>query len=612
MKKKFCAVLAAAFMLCSLPLGACKNNDASGNGGENGSGWFDSFIGQGRGGWNFGKGAPGTSVGKNGDLYLDTETNILYAKSNNTWSQMASLSLAYEIAKENGYGGTLEDWANLIAEYVLTHSHKHTYHAEQTGAPCDPNGYTKFSCECGDYYIISNYYSHLYVQGKCVYCGKENKSSLEGIVYDTGFGNLSGQSEPLSEASVSLTGEDGTQTVETDGSGRYRFEDVICGTYTMNFSCPGYYSYEVQMELTEENQTFNVWLDAEQNSALSGRITVADNDMDISNNVALGGATVTLSKRTGSDRLDRVTTSSSAGSYGFEHLPAGNYLLEVEKPGYTSLKQYITIERGESRVENMVLEIIEDAQDDTRTGSVKGKIYDAAVQGDHGVPGLTLEFRAGVNAVEGDVVLTLVTDNNGDYSAEGLAPGNYTVSVKDNRTLEKEDERYSDTYFNVKVLPDETIDGQNGYTSNNALSGQLQIILTWGSTPADLDSHLTGPSTSTARFHTYFVNKTAGPVNLDRDDTDSKGPETTTINEYRDGVYRFSVHDFSNKEATNSTALSRSNAKVEVYFGDKLRYTFYVPNKAGTLWKVFEYDTTTKTLTKIDEMGYHNNPDTIQ
>jgi len=112
----------------------------------------------------------------------------------------------------------------------------------------------------------------------------------------------------------------------------------------------------------------------------------------------------------------------------------------------------------------------------------------------------------------------------------------------------------------------------------------MRVVLNWGATPSDLDSHLVYPGN-----HVYFIDKQGAEANLDVDDTTSYGPETITIERKHDGErYIYAVHDYSNREDMNSTALSRSGAKVFVYVGQTLVRTYYVPaNKKGNLWQVF-------------------------
>lgn len=148
-------------------------------------------------------------------------------------------------------------------------------------------------------------------------------------------------------------------------------------------------------------------------------------------------------------------------------------------------------------------------------------------------------------------------------------------------------------------------------------AGQIRIIMDWGLTPADLDSHLTGPTVDgSSRFHVYFGDDAyygAGSdtvAALDHDDTSSYGPETITIYTQSTGTYRYSVHDYSNGSRTSSTALGASGARVRLYVGDRLVRTYHVPTgAAGTLWTVFEINGTT--ITPINQMGYEDVSGTV-
>lgn len=114
-----------------------------------------------------------------------------------------------------------------------------------------------------------------------------------------------------------------------------------------------------------------------------------------------------------------------------------------------------------------------------------------------------------------------------------------------------------------------------------------------------VNSHLTYYSSGDMIFHVYFASKSGcvdGEVvaNLDYDDTSSYGPETVTITLNAaflddEGVFKYSVHDFSNAGKTDSTALSLSNAAVRVYSGNTLIKTYTVPtDNVGTVWHVFD------------------------
>lgn len=119
-----------------------------------------------------------------------------------------------------------------------------------------------------------------------------------------------------------------------------------------------------------------------------------------------------------------------------------------------------------------------------------------------------------------------------------------------------------------------------------ALDG-MRVVLSWGDTPSDLDSHLVYPNN-----HIYFESKVGRNADLDVDDTDSYGPETVTIKTKRSGeTYYYAVHNFSQRDSNNDSSLSNSDAKVFVYIGSTLIKTYYIPkNKEGTLWSVFYID----------------------
>lgn len=112
----------------------------------------------------------------------------------------------------------------------------------------------------------------------------------------------------------------------------------------------------------------------------------------------------------------------------------------------------------------------------------------------------------------------------------------------------------------------------------------MRVVLTWGQTPEDLDSHIAYPGN-----HIYFEAKDGLNANLDVDDTDSFGPETITLEKKRFGeTYVYAVHDFTNSNNPEANDLSNSQAKVFVYVGQSLVRTYYVPkNQTGNLWTVF-------------------------
>lgn len=113
----------------------------------------------------------------------------------------------------------------------------------------------------------------------------------------------------------------------------------------------------------------------------------------------------------------------------------------------------------------------------------------------------------------------------------------------------------------------------------------MRVVLSWGKSPLDLDSHLIFPD-----GHIYFDSKEGRDANLDVDDTDSYGPETVTISKKHFGEsYTYAVQNYSNKGLPGSDYLSGSNAKVFVYVGSSLVRSYSVPvGKRGNIWTVFK------------------------
>jgi len=418
-------------------------------------------------------------------------------------------------------------------------------------------------------------------------------------------------------AGVRITVSDGETLVvdsTTGEGGEFAFE-IRYGTYTVTFEAEGFNKIELSVDTdTFDFSTLNkVYMDIEQSSTIKGTVLQADADLNESNNERLSGATVSLVKQSGTNEISLTQTTLDDGRYEFAELTAGIYTVVVSKDGYISVEQIINVEEGQTVVQNMSLEVIAAPSTPDELGAASGRIFDAAQQGVQGIEGLTLYVREGLNNTTGDVVATLTTEADGTYRID-IKPGHYTVLIVDERNLDDEDGRYVNAYFNVKILAGQEITEQNGTTTNNAEAVDvIQVKLSWGESPSDLDSHLTGP-TADGRFHVSYNEKALFNANLDRDDTDSYGPETTTVYlaEGVAGVYRFSVQDYSNREYSESNAMSSSGAKVEVYFGGMLRYTFYVPEGDGTLWTVFEYDSSTGIFTPINSLSYESNPSAVQ
>jgi len=113
----------------------------------------------------------------------------------------------------------------------------------------------------------------------------------------------------------------------------------------------------------------------------------------------------------------------------------------------------------------------------------------------------------------------------------------------------------------------------------------LRVVLNWGATPQDLDSHLVYEDQ-----HVFYSTQRSRDASLDVDQMNGFGPETVTLAKKRAGVrYVYAVHNFTDGDRQGTAALSTgSQAKVFVYIGSSLVRTFRPPSGVkGNVWVVF-------------------------
>jgi uncharacterized protein (TIGR03437 family) len=124
-------------------------------------------------------------------------------------------------------------------------------------------------------------------------------------------------------------------------------------------------------------------------------------------------------------------------------------------------------------------------------------------------------------------------------------------------------------------------------------TSEYRVVISWKSPSSiDLDAHLTGPGASGSRFHVWWNGETdlkePATARLDRDDLIGSGPETITFTPLASGIYRLSVHNYTDRDTDGSAHLSSSGIVVRVYRGNQQTSVFTAPSGGGTLWKVFE------------------------
>ena len=323
-------------------------------------------------------------------------------------------------------------------------------------------------------------------------------------------------------------------------------------------------------------------------------------------------------------------TTDTNGDYSQDNLSIGTYTISFTKNNFIDANLSATLETdNQSVTANMVL-----LADNCTAGTVAGTITDA-VSGS-AVSGVSISVRNGWNVTSGSTTGTTTnTATNGTYTLSSMNAGGYTIEASKSGFIS--------AYFNINVCGNMT--NQNTNISEELSSGTMRIVLHWAANSGVviLDSHLTGPDNNTGRFHMYYnasayfitggsyqdpdnfyyhtnayqcnsctTSQASDNVSLDRDDMDgAPGTETITITKVRSGTYRYSVHDYTNRDNSSSTKLAESGTTVNVFYNNT-QITYNVPNSAGNLWEVFTFDGSTGALTASDNMTAHSNYDTIQ
>ena len=308
------------------------------------------------------------------------------------------------------------------------------------------------------------------------------------------------------------------------------------------------------------------------------------------------------------------TTTDNSGNFN-KSLGLGSYTLTYTKSGYISTTQSAEIATDNQTVVVATVTLLSSSS--CSAGNISGTIKDA-VSGS-AISGVSISIRSGANVTSGSAISgkTATTADNGTYTVSSVDAGGYTVQASKSG--------YITSYFNVNVCGN--VSNQDANMSTTLNSETMRIVVSWKGTD-DLDSHLEIPVSdaqdgasdktdsthlfygttqtnaisysgiSTKDYHLYTDIVSAGDnVTLDQDNTDGSGspcgnkcgPETITISKIRSGTYRYHVHNFTRRSNANNSKLAESEATVQVFYNDNST-TFYVPNIAGNLWTVFDFD----------------------
>ncbi|PID29561.1 MAG: hypothetical protein CR982_02530 [Candidatus Cloacimonadota bacterium] len=396
---------------------------------------------------------------------------------------------------------------------------------------------------------------------------------------DTDNGKISGHisdystGEPLGFVYIRVTnGVDLIATSVSEQNGSYEVITPEGSGYFVEFSKDGYIEKVVNNISVFTNETTEI--DTQLIPAEGG--TIEGNVLDSQSNNGLPNVNVEISL----NQAVYTTTTNQDGNFSIVVPEGEGYQAHFSKVGYIT-EVYYNID-VESNLITQIEPILQIDNSYFGEGNIAGTIRNAL--NNSVVSGVSLKLRKGINSTSGEFIASTTTGESGNYLFENIEAGNYTI--------EASKDSYIDLYFSVISLGGETTENQDGSITPILLEDEIRIVLTWGESPSDLDSHLIGPTgDGSSEFHIYFDYKTYsydGEVyaQLDLDDISAFGPETITIYHQTSGVYKYIVHNYS-----GSPSITESGAQVKVYKGSNLIETYNVPtNGSGRFWNVFELE----------------------
>lgn len=227
--------------------------------------------------------------------------------------------------------------------------------------------------------------------------------------------------------------------------------------------------------------------------------------------------------------------------------------------------------KGKGAYNELIPQPVESGDDAPEKVAATGEVKDATTG--KGVASASIKFRSGKGSKTGPAAETAEVVN-GSFSVE-LEPGDYTAEVTA--------DGYNDEFFDMKVSDNESENNSTFTISPELEANEVRFVLEWGSSPADLDSHLDGNIDGTS-VHIDFIRRTATKngntiADLDVDDRDGHGPETITL--YKtNGTVEYRVHRYS-----FSGSLADSGATVKIYTSGSATPTVVsVPDNVDKEW----------------------------
>ena len=263
--------------------------------------------------------------------------------------------------------------------------------------------------------------------------------------------------------------------------------------------------------------------------------------------------------------------------------PSGNRATWVAplKSGIYFISCTVVDGAGASDAETIAIEVIP-----VSGFGVSGKVLNAVDRSPIANVSVTISGQTGTTDTDGNYTILNVGPGDHDVAgaSDGFCPFSAPLTIPDG---------YEDEFFTYNFSMSPMLEGE-----------QIRMVLNWGATPNDLDSHLLTPEIEGNTHHIFYSNTgsyTAVPyAKLDTDDTNGYGPETITINQLFAGTYTYYIKNYSG----GSSGLKNSDAVVQIYSGESCTANIIeVPTDTnGLFWHVCNIDGATGDVTVVNQI----------
>ena len=169
--------------------------------------------------------------------------------------------------------------------------------------------------------------------------------SKEGIVF--GFVNDEDE-QPLKGVTITITGENSSDSTETDENGYYEFSGLVKGDYTLTYEKEDYLDQTQDISLNEGEVKDIGTVTMEQ--AVSGKIygyvvNIKGSPIEF----------VKLKLKGVKTKVIQTASSDADGFFEFTDLGPGTYVIVAKKKKYRNAQQKVTLEEGESKEIEIVM-----------------------------------------------------------------------------------------------------------------------------------------------------------------------------------------------------------------------------------------------------------------